>query len=78
MRYIIDRISEGKAVLESETGEMVVKPLSELPVGVREGSCLTECGGAYLPDHKREAIRRKKLSAVLNRLKRRGNKECDR
>ena len=78
MRYIIDRISEGRAVLESETGEMVTKPLSVLPAGVREGSCLTEHGGMFMHDAEREALRRKKLSAMLRRMKSRGNKECGR
>ena len=69
MRYTVDRIGEGRAVLESETGERLVITASLLPEGAREGSCLTETDGVFLPDPAREKKRRKKLFRMLCGLK---------
>ena len=38
--YVIDRIEEGIAVLVSDSGEKMEVPLSGLPSGAHEGSCL--------------------------------------
>ena len=69
MKYTVDRIGEGRAVLESETGERLVIEASLLPEGAREGSCLTETDGVFLPDPVRERKRRKKLYRMLRSLK---------
>ena len=69
MKYTVDRIGEGKAVLESEAGERLVIDSCLLPEGAREGSCLTETDGVFLPDAKREKKRRKKLFLRLRGLK---------
>ena len=69
MRYTVDRIGEGRAVLESETGERLVLDASLLPEGTREGSCLTETDGVFRADPVREKKRKKKLFRMLRGLK---------
>ena len=69
MKYTVDRIGEGKAVLEDGTGGRLVIDAALLPPGAREGSCLTETDGVFRPDPAREAARRKKLFRFLRRLK---------
>ncbi len=69
MKYTVDRIGEGKAVLESETGERRVIDLSLLPETAREGSCIIETDGAFHLDAARESKRRKKLFRKLRGLK---------
>ena len=68
MKYIVDRITEGKAVLESETGERKVVDASLLPDGVREGGCLAESNGCFLPDRAMEAQRRRGFFFRLRRF----------
>lgn len=68
MRYIVDRICEGKAVLESETGERKTVDASLLPDGAREGSCLAESDGVFLPDQVMEAQRRRSFFFRLRRF----------
>ena len=69
MKYTVDRIGEGKAVLESETGVRRVIEASLLPETAREGSCLMETDGVFHLDAARESKRRKKLFRRLRRLK---------
>ena len=68
MKYIVDRITEGKAVLESETGERKVVDASLLPEGAREGGCLEESNGCFLPDQAVEAQRRRRFFFRLRRF----------
>ena len=69
MKYVVDRIDRGRAVLESDTGERLAVKASLLPEGTREGSCLTETDGVFHPDPTREKKRRKKLFGMLRSLK---------
>ena len=72
MKFTVDRIGEGKAVLESETGERLVIDASLLPDGTREGSCLTQTDGVFLRDTPRETQRRKQIRKKLTRVKEAG------
>lgn len=68
MRYIVDRLSEGIAVLESETGMRRKVEAAILPENVKEGDCLTEADGIFSLDAERTSARRKKLYARLKAL----------
>ncbi|MBQ7638985.1 MAG: DUF3006 domain-containing protein [Clostridia bacterium] len=68
MRYSVDSITDGKAVLEDENGGRTVIETSLLPEGVREGSVLQKSGEAFIPDAAFEKKRRRKLHSVLKRL----------
>ncbi|MCQ2416704.1 MAG: DUF3006 domain-containing protein [Oscillospiraceae bacterium] len=67
---IIDRLEEGKAVLEcvSEAGEVShrILPLCILPRGAAEGDVLTEAEGTFQIDRKLTEQRR---SAVLMKIR---------
>jgi hypothetical protein len=47
MRYTIDRIEEGIAVLESPERKMRDVPLGDLPAGVCEGDAVEEENGVW-------------------------------
>ena len=72
MRYTVDRIGGGIAVLETETGERRTVEASILPENVKEGDCLTEADGIFSLDAERTSARRKKLHARLKALIRKG------
>lgn len=46
-QFIIDRIEDGKAVLECENGEFVNIDLSSLPKNIKEGDVLRFDNGSY-------------------------------
>ena len=48
--YVIDRIEEGIAVLVGDSGEKAEIPLSGLPSGAHEGSCLRSCEHGFALD----------------------------
>ena len=48
--YVIDRIEEGIAVLVRDSGEKMEVPLSDLPSGAHEGSCLRPCECGFALD----------------------------
>ena len=75
MRYIVDRLIEGIAVLESETGERRTVEAAILPENVKEGDCLTEADGIFSLDAERTSARRKKLYARLKALARKGGRK---
>ena len=64
MKYIIDRLEEGLAVLEDELREHITVALSDLPDGASEGDVLDETDHHFLLDEqatneRREAIRKR-------------------
>jgi hypothetical protein len=79
MRWVIDRIEEGIAVLEgieavegAETVETVELPKKKLPKGAREGYVLTDDGvdgGQLRLDREETAARAARLRERFERLK---------
>jgi len=69
MRYVIDRITDGKAVLEDENAEHIVIDASLLPQSAREGSVVIEKDGVYISDITEEKRRRRRLYLMLNKLR---------
>lgn len=49
MKYTIDRIENGIAVLEGEDGVMLEVPVQLLPQGLGEGSALEKQRDAWIP-----------------------------
>ena len=66
---IVDRIESGFAVCEGEGGVFTRIPISELPLGVREGDCLRPDGDGYIIDKEETARRRAALKSLFDRLK---------
>ena len=67
--WIIDRFEGEFAVLEGETGMLTV-PRSSLPADIREGDAVTALpDGRYALDAGRSERRRKQLSSLFERLK---------
>lgn len=68
MIYVIDRIEEDVAVLVSDSGEKAEVPLSGLPAGAHEGSCLRPCERGFALDEGEEAKRKRRIERKLNAL----------
>ena len=68
MIYVIDRIEEGVAVLVSDSGEKMEVPLSGLPSGAHEGSCLRPCERGFALDEEEEAARKRRIERKLSAL----------
>jgi len=77
MKYIIDRIEDGRAVLEClETDESVDIDAMELPKEAKEGDvvCAVDCsdgnaeGETYIIDHASTEERRARLTKRMNDL----------
>lgn len=66
--YVIDRIEEGIAVLVSDSGEKMEVPLSCLPSGAHEGSCLRPCERGFALDEEEEAARKRRIERKLSAL----------
>ena len=67
--WIIDRFEGEFAVLEGETGMLTV-PRSSLPADIRQGDAVTALpDGRYALDAGRSEQRRKQLSSLFERLK---------
>lgn len=66
--YVIDRIEEGIAVLVSDSGEKMEVPLSYLPSGAHEGSCLRPCERGFALDEEEEAARKRRIERKLSAL----------
>ncbi|MCH5198951.1 MAG: DUF3006 domain-containing protein [Oscillospiraceae bacterium] len=69
MQYYIDRIADGNAVLEDESGNSIVINSSFLPEGAREGSVLKENDGEFFLCEDEEQARRRKLFELQNKIK---------
>lgn len=66
--YVIDRIEGSIAVLVSDSGEKKEVPLSGLPAGAHEGSCLRPCERGFALDEGEEATRKRRIERKLNAL----------
>lgn len=66
--YVIDRIEESIAVLVSDSGVKMEVPLSCLPSGAHEGSCLRPCERGFALDEEEEAARKRRIERKLNAL----------
>lgn len=64
----IDRIEGDKAVCEHPDGSTSDIPLSELPAGVKEGTCLTAKGGSYVVDAEAAAKRAARIQKKMDSL----------
>lgn len=67
-RYIIDRIVNDVAVLETEEQTNITVPLFLLPGNVSEGDCLILVEGAYLQDKKASTEREKTINSLIDDL----------
>lgn len=72
MRYTVDRINEGIAVLEAEDGSHISINIDQLPLTIREGSSVISENGVFSHDAEFENERRKKLFRKRQRLINRG------
>lgn len=68
MFYVIDRIEGSIAILVSDSGEKMEVPLSGLPSGAHEGSCLRPCECGFVLDEGEEAARKRRIERKLNAL----------
>ncbi len=67
MKYIVDRIEGEYAVCEAEDMSMHNISLSQLPLGLKEGSRLIFENGLYIDDDK-NADRRERINDLINKL----------
>ena len=65
---VIDRIEGGIAVLVGDSGEKMEVPLSGLPSGAHEGSCLRPCECGFALDEGEEAARKRRIERKLSAL----------
>ena len=66
--YVIDRIEGSVAILVLDSGEKMEVPLSDLPSGAHEGSCLRPCERGFALDEREEAARKRRIERKLNAL----------
>ena len=71
-KLIVDRIVGDIAVLEKEDRSHIEVPLSEIAIQIKEGSVLLFDGDEYTADEDSEALRRKKIFEMQQKLKSRG------
>lgn len=67
-KFTIDRIEEGKAVLECENGEMVSLEVSSLPKNIKEGDILEFSEGSYFLDDEETEKRKKHIRDLMSNL----------
>lgn len=67
-KFTIDRIEEGKAVLECENGEMVSLDVSSLPKNIKEGDILEFSDGSYFLDDEETEKRKKRIRDLMSNL----------
>lgn len=75
MKYTVDRIEEGIAVLEKEDLTHISISVENLPQGVKEGSILIFDGVNYIIDTVSEGERRKSVLEKQNLLFKRTKKD---
>lgn len=68
MRYIVDRIEGGVAVLERDDLAFEDVPLSELPEGTAQHDCLEFEGGTWRIDRERTEERKRTIAVKMARL----------
>ena len=69
MRFYVDRIENGFAVLEDAAQDRLRVALRELPEGTREGSSLFLRDGKYVLDTEDERARRHRMFMLLQSMK---------
>jgi len=70
VKYVIDRIEGGHAMLENaQTLDIVSLPEEELPSGAKPGHTLVNMGGKWQIDHEDTEARRERISEKFARLK---------
>lgn len=71
-KFTVDRIEEGKAVLECENGDMVNLDLSALPKNVRkklkDGDVLHFEQNSYFLSRQETAARKTRIEKLMNEL----------
>lgn len=67
--WSLDRTEGDYAVLVGDDRGCVTVPLSDLPLGAREGKMYRLVGGIYVEDPAAEQVRRKRIQALQNRLR---------
>lgn len=70
-KLIVDRITEGIAVLEKEDRSHIEVSLTEIGIDIKEGSSLLFDGKRYSADKASEEERRKRIFEMQERLKNR-------
>lgn len=70
-KLIVDRITEGVAVLEKEDRSHIEVSLSDIGIDITEGSVLLFDGTKYTADANEEDERRKRIFAMQEMLKKR-------
>ena len=71
-KLIVDRIVCDIAVLEKEDRSHIEVALGEIGVDIKEGSILLFDGVVYTADEESEALRRKKIFEMQQKLRNRG------
>lgn len=67
-KFTIDRIEEGKAVLECENGEMVSLDVTSLPKNIKEGDVLEFADGSYFLDKEETENRKRYIKDLMSNL----------
>ncbi|MBQ7294910.1 MAG: DUF3006 domain-containing protein [Clostridia bacterium] len=68
-KLIVDRITDGIAVLEKEDRSHIEVPLSDIVFEIKQGSVLLFDGEKYTPDTNEEDERRKRIFSLQEKLK---------
>lgn len=66
--FILDRIEENTAFLESDKGSFIAVNLSVIPKDSNSGDCFIFENGNYVLDEKYTKARREQISDIKNRL----------
>lgn len=75
MKFIVDRITEGFAVLEAADLSHIEIEINKLPDGTKEGTVLLFDGENYTVDADEEALRRQRILEKQRMLFARGKKD---
>lgn len=67
-KFIVDRIEEGRAVLECENKECVSLELTSLPKGIKEGDVLKFEQNSYFLNEQESEQRKQKLKNLMSSL----------
>lgn len=66
--YILDKIEENIALLETEKGVIKTVHISSLPENANTGDCFVFDGARYIFDEEYTKSRRKQIAEIKNRL----------
>lgn len=67
-RFTVDRIEEGRAVLECENGDFVSIDVKSLPKNIRDGDVLNFEGGSCFFNAEETERRNKKIRKLMSEL----------